>query len=207
MIIVSFESLKSVKSSYVALEEYAAMGGWFAAKSIDFGHGVNFRGGKTGENGGPSLDLFVEKVEKNELTLTKLVDEFSPYLMFKAATDRKLKSKAGEVVYISFLAVRAGQVRGESEGVRAWLKIAFGTCFLTEWKISGSEGGSGDAGVPEETLTITYNQMAISYKPPHKPGTTASNPIDRSVDLTKLGTQVSDTGVAWSDGESKLRSS
>ncbi|MFO0902430.1 MAG: type VI secretion system tube protein Hcp [Pirellulales bacterium] len=205
MIIVSFETLKSVTSSYVALEDYATAGGWFSAKNIDFGHGVNFRGGKTGDNGGPSLDLFVEKVEKNELTITKAVDEFTPYLMFKAATDRKLKSKAGEVVYISFLSVRAGQARSEAEGVRAWLKIAFGTCFLTEWKISGSEGSSGDAGVPEETLTITYNQVAMSYKTPHKPGTAASNPIERSVDLTKLGTQVSDTGVSWSDGEAKLR--
>ncbi len=205
MIIVSFDTLRSVTSSYVALEDYKTQGGWFAAQDIDFGHGANFRGGKTGDNGGPSVDLFVEKPDKNELTITKKVDEFTPYLMFKAATDRKLKSKSGEIVFISFLSVRAGLARdGETEGVRAWLKLAFGTCFLTEWKISGSEGSSGDAGVPTETLTISYNQVAMSYKPPHKPGTTAANAIKRSVDLTKLGAQASDTGVTWSDGESKL---
>lgn len=207
MIIVSFETLRSITSTYVGLEEYKAQGGWFAAESIDFGHGSQYRSGKSGDNAGPSLDLFVEKVEKNELSITKLVDEFTPYLMFKAATDRKLKSKACEIVYISFLAVRGGMFKGESEGVRSWLKICFGTCFLTEWKISGSGGGSGESGVPTESLTITYNQVAMSYKPQHKSADRPANAIERSVDLTKLGAQQSETGVTWSDGESKLRKS
>jgi type VI protein secretion system component Hcp len=195
VIIVSFDSLKSVKSTYVSFDEYV---GWFSAESLDFGHGTQFRSGKGGDNGGPSLDLFVEKVEKNELSITKYVDEFSPYLMFKAATDRKLKSKSGEMVSISFLAVRGDQ------GVRAWLKFCFGTCFITEWNISGSGGGAGETGVPTETLKIAYNQMAMSFKPQHK-SSTATNDILRSVDLTKLGAQQSESGVTWGDGESKLR--
>jgi type VI protein secretion system component Hcp len=200
VIIVSFETLKSVSSSYVGFEGYT---GWFVAESIDFGHGVQYRAGKTGDNGGPSLDMFVEKGEKNELSISKMADEFTPYLMFKAATDRKLKSKAGELIYISFLAVRAGAVKGEDDGIRSWVKFLFGTCFLTEWSVSGSGGGAGEAGVPTETLKISYNQIAMSYKPPHK-ASGAATPIKRSVDLTKLGSQQAETAVRWTDGENKL---
>lgn len=200
MIIVSFESLKSVSSNYVAFDGYT---GWFAAESIDFGHGSQYRSGKAGDNGGPAVDLFVEKVEKNELTVTKLVDEFSPFLMFKAATDRKLKSKSGELVYISFIAVRSDGSPSDQSGIRSWLKFCFGTCFLTEWSVSGSGGGAGETGVPTETLKISYNQVAMSYKPPHKPGQ-SGEPIKRSVDLIKLGGQQSDSGVRWTDGENKL---
>lgn len=199
MIVVRFDSLKSITGSvYTAIEGYDQ--GWFLVDDISFGQGSQLRAGKSGEDG-PSLDMFVEKAEKNELTITKPVDVFTPHLMFKAATDRKLKAKTGEFIDIAFLSVRGDE---KELGARAWLKVTFGTCFLVEWKLSGS---TSDSIRPTEDLTITYNQVAIGYQTPNKTNANAKaiQPVQKSIDLLKLGGQKTDSGVTWSDGESRVK--
>ncbi|MDE1819074.1 MAG: type VI secretion system tube protein Hcp, partial [Thaumarchaeota archaeon] len=98
------------------------------------------------------------KVKFNELVITKLVDKSSPTLF-------KDLSAGGHFDKVVLTVRKAG-------GTQDYLTMTMGLVFVTHY----SQGSAG--GMPTETISFEFGNLAINYKPQTSSGTLGASIVD-----------------------------
>lgn len=100
--------------------------------------------GTIGGQGGAALAHFTD------ITLNKEVDASSTELLKVAAAGTQSIAKA-------ILSCRKSGASGQME----YLRITLSEVLVSSWEVTAAEGG----GIPQETLTLNYARMEITYWP------------------------------------------
>jgi type VI secretion system secreted protein Hcp len=108
--------------------------------------------GSAGHGGGGGSG----KVVPQDLSISKRMDKSSPVLFISCATGSHFKD--------AVLTARKAGAGGQQE----YLKITMEEVLVTNYQVSGADGSDN---IPNESLTLNFAKLEVSYKPQNPDGT------------------------------------
>lgn len=119
---------------------------WFAADSVSFGVGRQIEVG-----GSKKRDVEVDKLDVQEMAISKTVDSATVYLMLAAMKGRSLGDKA-------VVSVDVHMIESRDEGAKAYLKIRLENALIKDWNLD-----AGDDERPNESISVWFNKACMAY--------------------------------------------
>ena len=128
---------------------------WITLESMSFNVGKNI------ETKSKGLDIEIKKNdEPQSISVDKNTDCASADLMYRAVKDRTPDPNDNPVsAEIHFVEVRESGQQGDTPVTEAYLRIKLGRVLIKSWSINSDQDGR-----PNESLDLSFDQLAMAYK-------------------------------------------